>query len=586
MEGKSLVFVLFLWMLPLGLNSTVTLQPNSHSTDFRSSEVTATSDKVSPLEMAQEHLNNAPDKGNYSTVAPSVELKFTVKSKPQTPDQVSTKYISSYLPAIHPLSTTTKKNSQSPQDRQTTKYKNDSTVEITADGAEETSPTMGNQPPVSRVTPSGQGKVSPTASPRPSELSSQTTSPTTNQPTEIQTGPGPTNLPMSQSNDSTERIRSTPTGVGFGVTPTRAEFTLNTGRKAQFPSTPSQAPVTSRKSTPSHPTERGPTGPSELPSAATLPATLPPSIAMTKSLTRISTPWTSTQPAKTLATTAASVTASIAVTSTKGQSPLMVPTTKHAAAATTTTTKNKPKPPPSKTANKDKSKTTGNHGTVVAVLIGVTLVLMLVSFGVIFVRKRRHQRMQLQNTAWAGPSPFLDSGVQSRLDNNDSSDVHLRGSNRISFSGFLSQRLSKRLSLLQGTDEEFRMGEIPTGSTFGRETVSDDVQPSNGTAAVHKEKTQIEVVQPLDNSLSPPPPTSSETTATAHTHDHQPPTSLQVVDLGPDNVPNSSPSHTPPDIPEAIPPPLLDVYLGPPSDHASPPPPESTDLPTPPHDLP
>ncbi|KAM9442711.1 uncharacterized protein ACWYII_014561 [Salvelinus alpinus] len=581
MEGKRLVFVLFLWMLPLGLKSTVTLQPNSHSSDFRSSEVTATSDKVSPLEMAQEHLNNAPDEGNHSTVAPSVELKFTVKSEPQTPDQVSTRYISSYLPSIHPLSTSTKRNSQSPQDRQTTKYKNNSTVEITADGAEETSPTMGNQPPVSRVTPSSQGKVSPTASPRPSEFSSQTTSPTTIQPTEIQTGTGPTNRPMSQSNDSTERIRPTPTGVGFGVTPTRAEFTLNTGGKAQLPSTSSQAPVTSRKSTPSHPTERGPTGPSELPSAATLP----PSITMTKSFTHISTPWTSTQPAKTLATTAASVTASIAVTSTKGQSPLMVPTTKHVATATTTT-KNKPKPSPSKMANKDKSKTTGNHGTVVAVLIGVTLVLMFVSFGVIFVRKRRHQRMQLQNTAWAGPSPFLDSGVQSRLDNDDSSDVHLRGSNRISFSGFLSQRLSKRLSLLQETDEEFRMGEIPTGSTFGRETVSDDVQPSNGTAAVHKEKTQIEEVQPLDNSSSPPPSTSSETTATAHTHDHQPPTSLQVVDLGPDNAPNRSPSRTPSDIPEAIPPPLLDVYLGPPSDQASPPPPESTDLPTPPPDLP
>lgn len=194
--------------------------------------------------------------------------------------------------------------------------------------------------------------------------------------------------------------------------------------------------------------------------------------------------------------------------------------------------------------------------------------------------------MQLQNTAWAGPSPFLDSGVQSRLDNDDSSDDHLRGSNRISFSGFLSQQLSKRLSLLQETDEEFRMGEIPTGSTFGRETVSDDVQLSNGAAAVHKEKTQAEEVQPLDNSSSPPPPTSSETTATAHTHDHQPPTSLQVVDLGPDNALNRSPSRTPPDIPEAIPPPLLDVYLGPPSGQASPPPPESKDLPTPPPDLP
>ncbi|KAK6296580.1 hypothetical protein J4Q44_G00327220 [Coregonus suidteri] len=581
MEGKRLVIVWFLWMLPLGLNSTVTLQPNHHSTDFRGSEVTATSDKVSPLEMAQEHLNNAPDEGHHSTVAPSVELKLTVKSEPQTPDQVSTRYIlGSYRPSIHPLSTSTKRNSQSPQDRQSTRYKNNSTVEITADGAEETLPTMGNQPLFRRDTPFSKDEVSSTASPRPgpSELSTQTTSPTPNQPTVIQTGPGPSNPPMSQSNNSTERIRPTPTGVGFRVTPTRAEFTLNTGGEAQLPSTPSQAPVTSRRSTPSRPTEIGPTGPSELPSAATSPATLPPSSAMTKSSTHISTPWTSTQPAKTLATTAASVTASIAVTSTKGQSTPMVPTTKQVTAATTTAGL----PPPTKTANEDKSKTTGNHGTMVAVLTGVMLVLMLVGFGVIFVRKRKQQRMQLQNTAWAGPSPFLDGGVQSRLDNDESSDVHLRGSNRISFSGFLSQRLSKRLSLLQETDEEFRMGEIPAGSTFGRETVSDDVQPSNGTAAVHNEKTQTE--EPPDNSSSPSPPTASETTATAHTHDHQPPASLQVVDLGPDNAPNGprSPSRMPPDIPEAVPPPLLDVYLGPPSDQASPPSPESTDLPPPP----
>ncbi|XP_041733916.1 proteoglycan 4 [Coregonus clupeaformis] len=574
MEGKSIVIVSFLWMLPLGLNGTVTLQPNHHSTNFRSSEVNATSDnKVSPLEMAQEHLNNALDEGHHSTVAPSVELKLTVKSEPQTSEQVSTRYIlSSDRPSIQPLSTSTKRNSQSPQDRQTTRYKNNSTVKITADGTEETSPTMWNQPLLRRVTPSSKDEVSSTASPRPSVLSTQTTSPTPNQPTE----PTSSNLPTSQSNDSTERYRPTPTGVGFGVTPTRAEFTLNTGGEAQPPSTPSQAPVTSRRSTPSHPTERGPTGPSELPSVATSPTTLPPSTAMTKSSTHVSTPLTSTQPAKTLATTAASVTASIAVTSTTGQSTPIVLTEKQVAAATTTA-KKKPMPPLTKTANKDESKKTGNHGTVVAVLIGGTLVLMLVGFGVIFVRKRIQQRMQLQNTTWAGPSPLLDGGVQSELGNDDSSDVHLRGSNRISSSGFLSQRLSMRLSLLQETDKEFLMGEIPAGSTFGRETVSDDVKPSNGTAAVNKEKTQTEEVQLPDNSSSPPPPTSSETTATAPTHDHQPP--CKVVDLGPDNAPNcsSSPSRMPPDIPEAVPPPLLDVYLRPPSDQASPPPPESTD---------
>lgn len=148
----------------------------------------------------------------------------------------------------------------------------------------------------------------------------------------------------------------------------------------------------------------------------------------------------------------------------------MVPTEKEATA--TTTAKKKPKPP-TKTANKDERKKTGNHGTAVAVLIGGTLFMMLVGFGVIFVRKQRQQRMQLQNAAWAGPSPFLDGGVQSQLDNDDSGDVHPRGSNGISFSGFLSQRLSKRFSLIQDTDQEFQMGGIPAGSTFGRETVSD-----------------------------------------------------------------------------------------------------------------
>ncbi|XP_054454042.1 protein EVI2B-like [Anoplopoma fimbria] len=99
-----------------------------------------------------------------------------------------------------------------------------------------------------------------------------------------------------------------------------------------------------------------------------------------------------------------------------------------------------------------------NHSKVVAWLIGGALGAMLVGFLVIYIKKRKLQKQQITTTDWAGPSPFLEGGV-------DNGQVTLRSSNRVSLSGFLTQRLSKRLSLLPDTDEELE--DMTAGSTFG-----------------------------------------------------------------------------------------------------------------------
>ncbi|XP_061576171.1 mucin-2-like [Cololabis saira] len=143
-----------------------------------------------------------------------------------------------------------------------------------------------------------------------------------------------------------------------------------------------------------------------------------------------------------------------------------------------------------------------SHGKVVAGLIGGALLVMMLGFLVIYMRKRRLQKQQITSTDWAGPSPFLAGGA------NDN-QASLRSSNRISLSSFLPQRLSKRLSLLPEADEELldvspggTFGRKPQGSTFGQEgdekdgeesdrspeapppTDVKDGKESNGTAAV------------------------------------------------------------------------------------------------------
>uniref|UniRef100_A0A3B4YKL0 Uncharacterized protein n=1 Tax=Seriola lalandi dorsalis TaxID=1841481 RepID=A0A3B4YKL0_SERLL len=124
-----------------------------------------------------------------------------------------------------------------------------------------------------------------------------------------------------------------------------------------------------------------------------------------------------------------------------------------------------------------------SHGKAVAWIIGGALVLMMVGFLVIFIKKRKLQKQQITTTDWAGPSPFLEDGA-------DNGFVTLRPSNRISLSSFLPQRLSKRLSLLPETEEELEdmtpgttFGEKRQGNTSGQQLDGSTVPESNGTAA-------------------------------------------------------------------------------------------------------
>uniref|UniRef100_A0A3Q3KHN3 Uncharacterized protein n=1 Tax=Monopterus albus TaxID=43700 RepID=A0A3Q3KHN3_MONAL len=123
------------------------------------------------------------------------------------------------------------------------------------------------------------------------------------------------------------------------------------------------------------------------------------------------------------------------------------------------------------------------HSKVVAGLIGGALVLMMVGFLIIFIKKRKIQKQQAATTEWAGPSPFLEDGADDR-------QAKLRSSNRISLSSFLPQRLSKRMSLLPEAGEELEdmtagtFGDEQQRSTFGREVNGSDTQESNGAAVM------------------------------------------------------------------------------------------------------
>lgn len=137
----------------------------------------------------------------------------------------------------------------------------------------------------------------------------------------------------------------------------------------------------------------------------------------------------------------------------------------------------------------DNQKMTSSDGKVVAGIIGGALILMMVGFLVIFVKKRNLRRQQITTSDWAGPSPFLDGG-------SNNSSVTLRSSQRISLSSFLPQRLSRRLSLLQETEEE--MEDMTPVSTFGNQEhtlgqeVDGDVKERNGTAVIKDETRNTE----------------------------------------------------------------------------------------------
>ncbi|XP_026227378.1 protein EVI2B [Anabas testudineus] len=158
---------------------------------------------------------------------------------------------------------------------------------------------------------------------------------------------------------------------------------------------------------------------------------------------------------------------------------------------------------PDTTDTKARSSDETNHGKIVAGLIGAALIVMMLGFLVIFIKKQRLQKQQITTTDWAGPSPFLEGAAENGLQTR-------RSSNRISLSSFLPHRLSKRLSLLPETDEEMQdmtggttFGDQHPGITFGQEVDSNSVQESNGTAVGFPEiKTTEDAAESAENSVS------------------------------------------------------------------------------------
>lgn len=195
-------------------------------------------------------------------------------------------------------------------------------------------------------------------------------------------------------------------------------------------------------------------------------------------------------------------------TSTQGpelKTPSMIKPTKKLTTAKKTTKKQ------IYTPSKDKEQ--ANPGPAVAAVIGTTFAFMFIAIIVILLKKRKMQRKRLENREWAGPSPFLDGDVQPNLPNMDEpATINRQGFNQVSISRYLSQRLSKHLTLERNTSEEVLMGDILQGSTFGRQN-PDEVQASNGNSTVaqdstEKKENEINEVQASVDSLDNKTPAS------------------------------------------------------------------------------
>nr|XP_055052791.1 protein EVI2B [Misgurnus anguillicaudatus] len=203
------------------------------------------------------------------------------------------------------------------------------------------------------------------------------------------------------------------------------------------------------------------------------------------------------------------------------------PTIKPVERTTTTlkTTKKKVVPPPNN--NQQKS-----PGPIVASIICTTLVLMFIGIIYILVRKRKIQKKQLENSEWAGPSPFLDGELQPDVPATvESESVNRRGFGQISISKYLPQRLSKHLTLRRDTDEEVFMGDILQGSTFGRQ-IPDEVKGTNGEQTLVRDLPETEESQ---NHQAPASVDSTDTKIPAVTVDIKESGELN------DDLPKSSP---------------------------------------------
>lgn len=107
---------------------------------------------------------------------------------------------------------------------------------------------------------------------------------------------------------------------------------------------------------------------------------------------------------------------------------------------------------------KKKLKNRTNHSKAVAGLVSGALVLMMVGFLLMYIKKQKLQRQQITTRDWVGPSPFQEGGA-------DNGQATLRSSHRIPLSSFLPQRLSKRMSMLPEKDEESE--DMTSVTTFG-----------------------------------------------------------------------------------------------------------------------
>ncbi|KAK3531008.1 hypothetical protein QTP70_007898 [Hemibagrus guttatus] len=126
-------------------------------------------------------------------------------------------------------------------------------------------------------------------------------------------------------------------------------------------------------------------------------------------------------------------------------------------------------------------------GTIVASLIGSILFLMFIAFLVVLARSRQIKKKQMENTDWAGPSPFIDGDMQPNLPNvNEDGPFNRRESKRISLNSFLPQQLSKRFSMLSPMEEEVPLENIQVSSTFGQH----NVQSLNGKEQNTPDQTQ------------------------------------------------------------------------------------------------
>ncbi|XP_060744689.1 protein EVI2B [Tachysurus vachellii] len=171
------------------------------------------------------------------------------------------------------------------------------------------------------------------------------------------------------------------------------------------------------------------------------------------------------------------------------------------------------KPKPAKDNNNK------NHpGFIVASLIGSILFLMFIAFVVVLVRNRQMKKKKMENTDWAGPSPFIDGDNLPNI--NEDGAFHRRESKRISLNSFLPQRLSKRFSMLSPTDEEVPLEDIQVSSTFGQQNVqslNEKATPNQTrTHDANNSPTEISSDSKIPESVSiPPAPENKENIQTA-----------------------------------------------------------------------